>query len=159
MGKNNLIFGMDRIEYTINLADEPLAESPYRIADFEDGKWELYERDYHGTRWYKSGAVPQWCYDKIRDSLEPVARVLGIELTSNIVWSNSAKSLLDKHCQLVESRDIKFGEGRHPNIDGVLPKIRYVYTYRLNDDRLIHLLDEENWGQASINYPDKSSLT
>lgn len=79
-----------------------------RTLDFCENRWATMERNYMGTEWYCVGCGPDpECLESIRNSLVPIASLLGIELTDEVVRTNNPRSLLERKCKCI-------GEEKNP---------------------------------------------
>jgi len=148
---------LNRIEYSADPDEDFLTGSIYRIVDFVDGRWELYGRNYSGTQWYSIGEPPRWCFDKIKSVLMPIAELLKIPVTDDVVRCNNPRSLLETHCTLVEEKFLKVGQSVHNNLSRSLPRVRLATTYLLQDGSLAQLFGAETWGNETETYEDEST--
>lgn len=142
-----------KVHYTTNDPDEH-----FGIADFENGEWRGYRRDYDGTRWYpdRSKLNNAEAIGKIYTSLEPVAKLLGVEVLSDTTLRhNCRRTLLDKYAQFVGEREVQVGVSTY---NPGTPMIRRVRTYLLKTGTYVHLMSPTLVGDKNTAYIPESEL-
>lgn len=101
---------ISRIKYTAR-PQYKYGESGYMHLDFKDDHWESWERAYSSEAWYEAGSgIPDECRSTIVGYLEPVAKILGLELTEELVEHNNPRRLLDNHAVFMSEGYLKTGE-------------------------------------------------
>lgn len=133
------VANLSRIEYSVSYEDAPNQEYSGRIMDFGDRQWRISERNYSGTTWYPLGLGPEPHLAQITQALEPVAALLGIKLTDEIIFSNNPESLLDQYAKFVGEEFVADGEAFFLGSTDKYKKNRFVRRYELPGGQRINL--------------------
>jgi hypothetical protein len=122
-----------RIEYSMSYENDPNQEFSGRILDFENGEWRTYERaNFMGTHWYPTNTEPDKIgLEKIRKTLEPIARHIGIELTEEMLKQNNPKTFIEKYCKFIGEQNIKVSDFFHTNLKRNVKEMETVRKYEL----------------------------
>jgi len=105
-------------------------------------RWESFERNYPGTEWYPTGKGPDEAeLARIREVLQPVAELLGIELTEETLRTHNPRSLLEARCKQIGEGNIKTGEHHDRHSNQTRDIVSSFRIYELPDGRKLHLID------------------